>query len=155
MAKRKNEEKRKYWRAVFERHARGGLSVATFCHEEGISESSFYRWKRILGTSSTRVVSPSPTKVRKPNRSPEPRPRRAGGSGTEPEAMTRDVLHRRSGPSVAASSFVPVRITETPRGRTAIRVAWPNGLSVQIPAAVDPAEVENVLRLVDRLAKAT
>ncbi len=147
MAKRKNEEKRKYWRAVFERHARGGLSIATFCREEGISESSFYRWKRVLGTS--RAIA------RKPKRSPEPRPLRVGGSGITPEATVRNVLRRRSRPSIAAPSFVPVRITETPRGRAAIRVAWPNGLSVQIPAAGDPAEVENVLRLVDRLANPT
>lgn len=147
MAKTKNEEKRTYWRAVFERHARGGLSIAAFCRAEGISESSFYRWKRMLGTS--RAIA------RKPKRSPEPGPRRAGGSRPTPEAMARNVLRRRSRPSVASPSFVPVRITETPRGRTAIRVAWPNGLSVRIPAAGDPAEVENVLRLVDRLANPT
>jgi hypothetical protein len=69
--------------------------------------------------------------------------------------MARNVLRRRWRPSVASPSFIPVRITETPRGRTAIRVAWPNGLSVRIPAAGDPAEVENVLRLVDRLANPT
>lgn len=148
MARTKNEEKRTYWRAVFERHARGGLSIATFCRAEGISESSFYRWKRLFGTSRA--------KVRKPERSPEPRPLRAGELGTEPEAMARNVLRRRSRPSgITASSLVPVRITETQRGRTAIRVAWPNGLSVRIPAASDPAEVENVLRLVDRLSNRT
>lgn len=148
MAKTKNEEKRTYWRAVFERHAGGGLSVATFCRAEGISESSFYRWKRILGTS--RAIA------RKPKRSPEPRPHRAGGSGPTPEAMARNVLRRRSRRSgITAPNFIPVRITETPRGRTAIRVAWPNGLSVRIPTAGDPAEVENVLRLVDRLANPT
>jgi hypothetical protein len=147
VARTKNEEKRTYWRAVFERHARGGLSIATFCRAEGISESSFYRWKRLLGTSRA--------KVRKPERSPEPRPLRVGESGTEPEAMARNVLRRRSRPWVASPSFVPVRITETQRGRTAIRVAWPNGLSVRIPAASDPVEVENVLRLVDRLSNRT
>ncbi|HBO43050.1 MAG TPA: hypothetical protein DD670_03770 [Planctomycetaceae bacterium] len=94
---------------MFERHARGGLSIATFCREEGISESSFYRWKRILGT--TRAIA------RKPKRSPEPRALRAGGSGITPEATVRNVLRRRSRPSVAASRFVPVRITETQSGR--------------------------------------
>jgi hypothetical protein len=147
MTKRRNEEKRTYWRAVFERQARSGLSIAKFCHAEGMSQASFYWWKRNLGTSRA--------KARKPERSPATRPLRAGGSGTEPEAMARNVLRRRSRPSVAAPRFVPVRITGAHRGRMTIRVAWPNGLSVRIPAASDPAEVENVLRLVDRLAKAT
>ncbi|HBO43743.1 MAG TPA: hypothetical protein DD670_07390 [Planctomycetaceae bacterium] len=55
MAKGKSEVKRNYWRAVFERHARGGLSIAKFCRTEGISESSFYWWKRILSSSTTKA----------------------------------------------------------------------------------------------------
>ncbi len=140
MAKRKNEEKRKYWRAVLARHACSGLSIAKFCRSEGVSEASFYSWKRVLGTSRT--------KARKPGRFPKPQ-----RSEAHPENTVRNPLSRRVRHSENSPSFVPVRITEAHRGRAAIRVTWPNGPSVRIPTATDPTEVENVLRLVDGLMR--
>ncbi len=84
MAKRKNEEKERYWRAVLQRQTRSGVSIAKFCRSEGVSEPSFYSWKRALDGS--RVKS----KTREP-------------SGT------RRVAARTS---EASPSFVPVQITE-------------------------------------------
>lgn len=36
------------WRAMLERFASSGLSVAAFCEREGISEASLYRWRSLL-----------------------------------------------------------------------------------------------------------
>lgn len=40
------------WRERFERYQATGLEVQTFCTSEGVSRSSFYRWKRRLSEVS-------------------------------------------------------------------------------------------------------
>jgi hypothetical protein len=37
-----------YWRMVLARWRRSGLSVRAFCRAEGVSEPSFYWWRRKL-----------------------------------------------------------------------------------------------------------
>lgn len=47
MAKSKRSvEKEQFWRLVLEEHQRSGLSVRRFCQREGVSEPSFYAWRR-------------------------------------------------------------------------------------------------------------
>jgi hypothetical protein len=126
MAKKRSEEKERYWRAVLQRQARSGVSIAKFCRSEGVSEPSFYSWKRriLAGGKERKVTNPKRSETR---RAP------AETSGTSP-------------------GFVPVQITEERRPVT-IQVVWPTGLSVQVPAECDPAEVQAVLQMVDGLAR--
>jgi transposase-like protein len=61
------------WRERFERYQASGLGVQTFCLAEGVSRSSFYRWKRRLsevGASASRPEGtpkrermPAPTRI--------------------------------------------------------------------------------------------
>jgi hypothetical protein len=123
MAKKRSEEKQRYWRALLQRQAGSGVSIAKFCRSEGVSEPSFYWWKRALG-----------------------------GGEVKPKMPERSGARRTAGRNSGASpSFVPVQITEERRPAT-IQVMWPNGLSVQVPAECDPAEVRAVLHAVDGLA---
>lgn len=124
MAKKRSEEKQRYWRALLQRQAGSGVSIAKFCRSEGVSEPSFYWWKRALGGGEAKPKMPERSGAR-----------RAAG--------------RNSG---ASPSFLPVQITEERRPAT-IQVMWPNGLSVQVPAECDPAEVQAVLHAVDGLAR--
>lgn len=48
MAKRRSGEREVYWREQVQRHAASGLSVRQFCQENGLSEPSFYAWRRTL-----------------------------------------------------------------------------------------------------------
>ena len=41
-----------YWRSVFEQHAESGLSIRRFCQEDGISQSTFYAWRKKLSKES-------------------------------------------------------------------------------------------------------
>ncbi|QDU62832.1 Transposase [Planctomycetes bacterium Pan216] len=41
-------EKEAYWRKVVRRQEESGRGVRRFCREEGISEASFYGWRREL-----------------------------------------------------------------------------------------------------------
>ena len=37
------------WLELVERQKGSGLSVAEFCRRNGLTENSFYRWRRLLG----------------------------------------------------------------------------------------------------------
>lgn len=124
MARKRSEEKERYWRAVLQRQAGSGVSIAKFCRSEGVSEPSFYSWKRALGGGEAKA-------------------KRVERSGARRGAR------RISGTS---ASFVPVQITEEHLPAT-IQVMWPSGLSVQVPAECAPAEVQAVLQMVDGLAR--
>lgn len=41
--------KERFWRGVLRQWRRCGLSVREFCAEVGVSEPSFYFWRRVLG----------------------------------------------------------------------------------------------------------
>ena len=49
MVGRKNAEKEVRWREILERYADSGVSVREFCVSEGVSEPSFYAWRKKLG----------------------------------------------------------------------------------------------------------
>ena len=42
-------ELRRTWRELLSRQRTSGLSVAEFCRAEGVSEASYYGWRRRLG----------------------------------------------------------------------------------------------------------
>jgi transposase-like protein len=41
------------WRERLKRHSESGLTVETFCQQEGVSTSMFYRWQRQLQARSS------------------------------------------------------------------------------------------------------
>ena len=45
------------WRALIEQHASSGLSIAAFCREHGLSQASFYQWRRRLVSSEPAETS--------------------------------------------------------------------------------------------------
>ena len=48
MARKKSEGRETLWRGILRRQAEGGLSICRFCAAEGISEASFYAWRKKL-----------------------------------------------------------------------------------------------------------
>jgi len=50
MATWKNGETERRWREILERQAVSGISIRGFCSAEGISEASFYAWRKRLRT---------------------------------------------------------------------------------------------------------
>ena len=47
--KQRNLELESRWRKLVGRHPSSGLSIRAFCEREGVSEPSFYSWRRVLG----------------------------------------------------------------------------------------------------------
>ena len=56
MATRKNGEREARWRGILERQADSRLSIRQFCAAEGISQPSFYAWRKRLRTLSEKSV---------------------------------------------------------------------------------------------------
>lgn len=54
MAKsRRSTDKRDFWQLVFQEYANSGLSIRAFCEREGLSEPSFYAWRKRLTANET------------------------------------------------------------------------------------------------------
>lgn len=53
--------KERGWRDLVKRQAASGLSVRAFCQREGLSQASFYGWRRTIGQrdGTQRTQSPS------------------------------------------------------------------------------------------------
>ena len=49
MARKKTGEAALRWREILKRQAGSGLSVREFCATEGVSQPSFYAWRRKFG----------------------------------------------------------------------------------------------------------
>jgi len=45
---RSNKERRQFWRMVIEIWQDSGMSISKFCKAEGLSEGTFYNWKKKL-----------------------------------------------------------------------------------------------------------
>ena len=61
MAKRANgsrAERRAFWQAVIKQHQASGRSVRAFCRDEGLSEPSFYAWRRKLTCEAGQAAGP-------------------------------------------------------------------------------------------------
>lgn len=54
MSRESDPGKVELWRARFARHAQSGMKTAEFCAAEGVTQGSFYAWRRKLGLSQPR-----------------------------------------------------------------------------------------------------
>ena len=55
--------RRQEWQAVIARFAESGLGVEPFCAREGLSESTFRRWRSLLGELSTQSAAPAMERI--------------------------------------------------------------------------------------------
>lgn len=49
-----NEDRRQFWQMVIETWQSSGLSVSKFCKAEGLSEGSFYNWRKKLTAANSK-----------------------------------------------------------------------------------------------------
>src|SRR5579863_4639127 len=52
-----------YWRKLIDEQVGSGKSVSVFCHERGVSDASFYTWRKRLKTETPlkfALVEPAP-----------------------------------------------------------------------------------------------
>jgi transposase-like protein len=67
MPRTANADVHDLWHQRLQRFARSGLSITAFCRREGVSQPSFYAWRRRLGNGSPRFL---PVRVVPPTGAP-------------------------------------------------------------------------------------
>jgi transposase-like protein len=68
-SKQRHSNKERFWRAMVRQWRSSSLSVRAFCTEHGLSEPSFYAWRRTLGERDAGAVHFAPVQI-----VPDPRP---------------------------------------------------------------------------------
>ena len=59
MATARSAEKEAFWRMVMEEHRNSGFTIKKFCKQQGISEPSFYAWRKRLEKRDAEGQAPS------------------------------------------------------------------------------------------------
>jgi transposase-like protein len=125
MAKRASDERRRFWRGLIKRQPTSGLNIARYCEQAGVSQNSFFAWKRRL--RSTDQIGK--------HRSP-------GGLTSSPRRQRRQKKSR---------SLVPVRLVadvdRRPITSGLIEIAWPDGIVLRIPPGCNGDTLREVFRL--------
>jgi transposase len=67
--KQRRASKERFWRTKVRQWRGSGLSVRAYCEEQGLSEPSFYTWRRTLADRDAAAVRFVPVQV-----TPEPTP---------------------------------------------------------------------------------
>jgi hypothetical protein len=123
MAKRewRDSAKERCWRRLFRLWRRSGLTGRDFCAKHGLSEPSFYAWRREIG-------------------------RRDQEAASRPKAK-RACVHAKHGGSGPA--FVQMRIDGAASARAAVEVVVANGRILRVGPGFDADVLRQVLRLLE------
>jgi transposase-like protein len=112
--------KERFWRRMVRRWRCSGLSVRAFCAEHGLTEPSFYSWRRSLAErdqqGDQRATASAGT---------------VGNEGAQPQPL-----------------FVPLRVVPEAAGRV-FEVALGQGRVVRVPAQFDPAALRQLLAVLE------
>ena len=63
----RNKSQESHWRGILKQQSSSGLSIAAFCHQNSITQTSYYAWQRKL-----REQKSSRNKQRRPTKSSQP-----------------------------------------------------------------------------------
>ena len=119
MPRKVSDERKRFWRDLVERQRTSGLNIARFCADAGVSQNSFYVWKkRLLTAAQNRAVLPRRKCRRK----------KAAAKSLIPVRVIPDVSHQ-------------------PPTAKAIEIAWPNGIVLRIPSGFDSQTLREVFGL--------
>ena len=123
--RRRDVEKERFWRQVVKGHAGSGLSVRQYCADRGVSEPSFFAWRRELTERDAAA-----------NRPARSVPRRA----IAPAISQRPALR-----------FAQLQIAPSELASGAlIEIVLPTGIRIRIPRGVCQNTLSSVLDALER-----
>ena len=151
-SKAKRCETREFWEAAIRLWAESGLPVREFCSREGLTEHTFYSWRRtLLPESSATEVKQEPT------------------AADDGEVATDGRRQRRQrqvagavGKNTSAVEFLPVQVvgdegarahamsTSAATGAAPIEIVGASSWRVRISAGFDPITLDAVLTVLER-----
>ena len=124
--RRRNEEKERFWRQVVREHSGSGLSVRQYCTDRGVSEPSFFAWRRELARRDAAA-----------NKQAKSSPRRA---------IARAMSQRPTPPRFAQLQIAP----SEPASGACIEIALPAGIRIRVPRGVCQDTLSKVLGALER-----
>lgn len=131
----RGREKERFWRGIVRRQRVSGMSVREFCRIEGLSEPSFYFWRREL-----------PRRRRRSGGSERTRPAGAAGGRAPGAASSRSPR--------GAAAFVPVVVSDA-AAAAVVEIVLSDLTIVRVPPGCDRRTLALVLAaLADRRAAA-
>jgi transposase-like protein len=129
MAKRASNERRRFWHDLIRRQPTSGLNIARFCDQAGVSQNSFFAWKRRFRSTD----------------------RASGPSSQEGLAASGRRRRRRNKSAAKSMSLVPVRLVADVDSRPItsglIEIAWPDGVVLRVPAGCNGDTLREVFSL--------
>ena len=123
--RRRDGEKERFWRQVVGGHAGSGLSVREYCTDRGVSEPSFFAWRRELAQRDAAVNKPAKTSRR---------------------ASARATSQRPALPRFAQLQIAPGEAV----GGVCIEIVLPAGIRIRVPRGVCPDTLTSVLGVLER-----
>ena len=126
MSRKVSDERKQFWRDLIERQPRSGLSIVRFCADAGISQNTFYVWKKRLLTATQHDRATPPRRKH--------RRKKAVAKSLVPVRVIPDVGHQ-------------------PPTAKAIEVDWPNGVALRIPVGCDSQTLREVFGLLSSAVK--
>ena len=144
MSGQKNIGRETYWRSVFQEHADSGLSIRRFCQTNGISEGSFFAWRKKLAIDPSlakdRAVQSRGVKHRGESQAKQ------SASSKQASLASRLDDHPAANPS---TSFVALNL---PAANEPIEVVHPQGYIVRIPSCANLDWLPHIFQMLDRHA---
>ena len=120
MPRNVSDERKRFWRDLVERQPTSGLNIARFCADAGVSQNSFYVWKKQLLTTTQQDRAAMPR--RKHQR------KRAVVKSLVPVRVIPDLSHQ-------------------PPTAKAIEIVWPNGIALRVATGCDSKTLREVFGL--------
>jgi transposase-like protein len=125
MARPIDRHKEQFWRRMFARWTGSGLSITAFCEDAGLSQQSFYRWRRVLRERTSRAGQ---------QRRPPPE---AAANGKAPSRTAQPL-----------PLFVPLAV-DTAAAAAVLEVVVHGGRVVRVPAGFDAPTLAQLLAVLE------
>jgi len=132
MAKRRERslEKEAYWRGHIERQAVSGLSIRGYCGGHGLTEQSFYVWRRRLQNGALETTAPRATADRRLTR---------GGH-----------VRRKASKRSRSAGLVAVDVIDVPQSNAVLEISVTDGIMIRVREDVSVETLERVLTAAGR-----
>jgi hypothetical protein len=127
----RDRTKERHWRRQVAAWRRSGQSVRAYCESEGVSEASFYSWRRVLAEREAL----EDTGTLQAGDRVEDRAAATGGRGR----------------AAAVSPFVPVRLVEDATATAAVEVVLRGGRVVRVAAGFAASTLREVVAALEDL----
>jgi hypothetical protein len=124
----RDRTRERHWRRHVMAWRRSGQSVRAYCASEGVSEPSFYSWRRVLAERGPRPAAMSA---------------RVGDARATRERSTAD--------ATAVSPFVPVRLVDDATSASAVEVVLRGGRVVRVAAGFVAKTLREVVAALEDL----